>query len=76
MDVFVCSNIGQNDDGVRVEQRRNTDGTLYYRAWTRITHIFGSAVGAAPLEGFGLTEQQACTRLDKALRDFNDSLWA
>jgi len=68
---FICSNIGQNDDGVRVEQL--PDGT--FKAWTKITHIFGSEVDAAPLEGFGGTEAGARAALEKELRDFNDSLW-
>ncbi len=72
MNAFVCSNIGQNDDGVHVEQLK--DGT--FRAWTRITHIFGSQVDAAPIEGFGGTEADARAALTKELRDFNDSLWA
>jgi hypothetical protein len=73
----MSQNIGQVNDGVRVEQKRNTDGTTYFRAWTVIRYIFGSEVGGEPTcEGFGTTEEQARDRLDKSLRDFNDSLWA
>lgn len=77
MNAFICKNIGQADDGVRIEQKRNTDGTLYFRASTTIRHIFGSDLGegAPTLEGFGITEEQARERLEKELRDFNDSLW-
>lgn len=73
--LFVCDNIGQDDDGIRVEQRRNTDGTLYWCATTKVTHIFGMPVESDPLEGFGATEQQARERLAAELRRFNNSLW-
>lgn len=79
MNAFICKNIGQVDDGVRIEQKRNADGTLYFRASTTITSILGSdpALTQGPtLEGFGTTEEQARERLEKELRDFNDSLWA
>jgi hypothetical protein len=72
---FICTNIGQVDDDVRVEQRRNTDGSLYWCASAKVTHIFGSPVEAEPLEGFGTTEAQARERLKAELKDFNDSLW-
>jgi len=73
--VFVCTNIGQCDDGVKVEQERNTDGTYYFRASSRITHVFGSEIQGGECEGFGTTEQQARERLADDLRKFNDSLW-
>jgi len=72
---FICGNIGQVDDGVRVEQRRNTDGSLYWCATTQITHVFGSEIQMDPLEAFGATPEQARGRLEKELKDFNDSLW-
>ena len=72
---FVCGNIGQVDDGVRVEQKRNVDGSSYWCAETTITHIFGFPVDAEPLRGYGNTEQQARERLDAELKRFNDSLW-
>lgn len=78
MNAFLCKNIGQVDDGVRMEQKRNTDGTLYFRASTVVRCIFGSDLGegAPTLEGFGTTEEQARERLEKELSEFNDSLWA
>lgn len=75
---FICRNIGQVDDGVRIEHKRNTDGSYYYRASTTITSILGSdpAHTQGPtLEGFGTTEAQARERLADELRKFNDSLW-
>lgn len=75
---FISTNIGQVDNGVDVEVRRNTDGSSYYRASTKITHIFGSEINNGEgylIEAFGTTKEQACQRLDKELRDFNDSLW-
>jgi hypothetical protein len=72
---FSDFNIGQVDDGVRIEQRRNTDGSMYWRATTRVTHVFGSPIEGGELEGFGTTEAQARERLDAELRSFNDSLW-
>lgn len=76
--LHICKNVGQVDDGVRIEQKRNTDGTLYFRAWTVIRYIFGSEMGegAPMIEAFGTTEQQARERLDQELRSFNDSLFA
>lgn len=78
MQIHIDKNIGQVDDGVRIEQKRNTDGSLYFRASTTIRNIFGSDLGkgAPTLEGFGTTEEQARERLDGELRSFNDSLWA
>lgn len=78
MQIHIDKNIGQVNDGMTVEQKRNTDGTLYYRASTTIRNIFGSDLGegAPTLEGFGTTEELARERLEKELRDFNDSLWA
>lgn len=72
---IVSGNIGQVDDGVRVERKRNTDGTHYWCAETTITHIFGYPCEAEPLRGYGTTEQQARERLDAELKKFNDSLW-
>lgn len=75
--VGICSgNIGQVDNGTRVIEKRNTDGTLYFEASTRITHIFGSECEAAPLYGYGPTKEIAIERLEVALKKFNDSLWA
>lgn len=71
-----CGNIGQSVGGVTIEHLRNTDGTMYYKASTRVTHIFGSPIEAGECEGIGTTPEQARERLDKELRDFNDSLWA
>jgi len=75
---FIDKNIGQVDDGVRIEHKRNTDGTMYYLASTVIRHILGSDLGegAPTIEGFGETEEQARERLEVELRKFNDSLWA
>lgn len=76
---FICQNIGQVDDGVRIEQKRDIHGAICFRASTTITSILGSdpAHTQGPtLEGFGTTEEQARERLAKELRDFNDSLWA
>lgn len=78
MSHFICKNIGQVDDGVRIEQKRDIHGAICFRASTTITSILGSdpALTHGPtLEGFGTTEEQARERLDKKLRDFNDSLW-
>ena len=76
---FICKNIGQGDDGVRIEQKRDIHGATCFRASTTITSILGSdpahTVGPT-LEGYGTTEEQARERLEKELRDFNDSLWA
>lgn len=74
--IHIDHNIGQVDDGIRIERKRNVDGTFYYRAFTRVTHIFGSEIEGGNLEGFGVTEEQARERLGKELRNFNDSLWA
>jgi len=78
MDIHIDKNIGQTDDGIRVEQKRNTDGSTYFRAWTKIMTIFGSEINGGEgyvIEGFGVTEEQARERLDIELRKFNDSLW-
>lgn len=74
---FICKNIGQVDDGVRIEPKRDLHGAPCFRASTTIRHIFGSDLGegAPTLEAFGTTEEQARKRLEKELRDFNDSLW-
>lgn len=48
---IVSGNIGQVDDGMRIEEKRNTDGTSYWCAETTITHIFGYPVDAEPLRG-------------------------
>jgi hypothetical protein len=48
---------------------------MYWRATTRVTHVFGSPIEGGELEGFGTTEAQARERLDAELRSFNDSLW-
>lgn len=74
---FICTNIGQVDDGVTIERKRNTDGSFYFRASTVITNIFGSDLrdGAPTIEGFGVSEEQARERLSVELRKFNDSLW-
>lgn len=74
-DFFICKNIGQTDNGIRIEQRRNTDGTVYFCASAKIVSIFGSETQGPTLEGFGTTVEQARERLDKKLSDFNDSLW-
>lgn len=76
--IHIDQNIGQCDDGVRVEQRRNTDGSTYWRASTKITHIFGGEINdgqGMELEGFGMTEAQARERLEQELKRFNESLW-
>ena len=73
---IVSGNIGQIDDGVVVQEKRNTDGSTYWTASSTITHIFGSEIDAAPLVGYGTTEQQARERLALELKRFNDSLWA
>lgn len=77
MDAFICQNIGQVDDGVKVVRCRNTDGTFYFKATTVITHVLGSDLGpgAPTLEGFGPTEAVARARLTEELKKFNDSLW-
>jgi hypothetical protein len=75
---FICKNIGQVDDGVRIEQKRDIHGAICFRASTTITSILGSdpALTQGPtLEGLGVTEKHARERLEKELRDFNDSLW-
>lgn len=75
---FFCQNIGQVDDGVRIEQKRDINGAICFRASTTITSILGSdpkCTQGPTLEAFGTTEEQARERLDKELRDFNDSLW-
>jgi len=76
--IHIDKNVGQVDDGVIVEKKRNTDGTFYFRASTTITSILGSdpeLTHGPTLEGFGTTEEQARERLEKELKDFNDSLW-
>jgi hypothetical protein len=79
MNAFICNNIGQVDDGVRIEQRRDIHGAVCFRASTTITSILGSdpeLTSGPTLEAFGVTEESARERLEKELRDFNDSLWA
>ena len=71
MDAFICKNIGQNDSGQRVEKL--PDGR--YRAFTRITHVFGDPIGGGDLEGFGATEDEATAALEQEINKFNDSLW-
>lgn len=78
MSLFICKNIGQSDDGIRIEQKRDIHGNPCFVASTTITSIFGSdpALTQGPtLVGIGTTEEQARERLEKELRDFNDSLW-
>lgn len=74
---IACKNIGQVDDGIRIEHKRSADGVPFFRASTTIRNIFGADLGegAPTLEAFGVTEAQARERLDKELKDFNDSLW-
>lgn len=73
--VHMDKNIGQEAGRIVVEQKRNTDGTTYWKASTRITHIFGSPIEGGHLEGFGTTEQEARDRLEEEEKKFNDSLW-
>jgi hypothetical protein len=72
---FEDKNIGQNADPVQVERKQNTDGTFYFRAFTRVTHIFGAPIQGGWLEGFGTTEAQARERLEEEEKKFNDTLW-
>lgn len=78
MSYFLCNNIGQIDDGVKIEQKTDIHGKPCFRAFTTITSILGSdpeLTQGPTLEGFGTTEEEARERLAKELREFNDSLW-
>jgi hypothetical protein len=77
-DFFICKNIGQTDNGIRIEQRYGADGTPYFCASAKIVLFSVSVPEKTPgptLEEFGTTAKEARERLDKKLRDFNDSLW-
>lgn len=73
---FICQNIGQVDDGVRIGRIRDVYGNEAFSASTTIRHVFGSPINMDPIVAYGTTEEQARERLAKELRDFNDSLWA
>ncbi len=73
---FICKNIGQVDDGVRIAKIKDVYGNEAFSASTRIRHVFGSPINMDPIVAHGTTEEQARERLEKELRDFNDSLWA
>jgi hypothetical protein len=76
LSIHCDTNIGQNDSGVTVREITNGHGQHYFEASTTITHLFGQEIsGSCPIIGIGATRELAIERLQKELKEFNDSLW-
>ena len=61
-------------DCVRMEERTNVDGTLYFRASRPITQLFGMDANGE-CEGIGRTQEEALQRLQADVDRLYDSLW-
>lgn len=72
---FQCEHPGLVVDGVIFERHENVGGTFYWKAIQPVTHLFGSVVDAAPLEGIGKTQELALQRLEQARKELYESIW-